>query len=166
MNTPGHSLGIILLGKSPFAIVSCILHGRTHRSTLSRPETRHASLAYPIAGCIARHCHTLARRRLNASGTPLSHPGVLSLSCQVSCALLCRTHHSTPSHPATSQISLTYLIAGFIARHCHTSARRRLAASVKSLSPPVDVMPSVLHSASPPFSASAVVGNTACLASL
>ena len=77
--------------------------------------TRHChalQIAMPLlpirsgAGCIARHCHTLARRRLSASGTSLSYSGVLSLSCQVSCVLHSRTHHSTLSHPATSQISL------------------------------------------------------------
>jgi hypothetical protein len=106
----------------------------------------------------ARLRSALAIDDLFAASSSSGGGAVLSLSCQVSCILHGWTHQPTLSHPSTSQISLTYLTAGFIARPCHTSARRRLAATVKSLSPPVDVMPSVLHSASPPSSASAVVG--------
>ena len=174
--------GLIWHGKSPFAIWSCILHGRTRHSTLRLP---HASIPLAVttvmlvtspvcvmpsvshsawsdssldtvtpckSPCIRSLDASLGTatlwhgdaaqslRRLSASGTSLSHPGVLSLSCQVSCVLHGWTHHSALSHPVTSQISLTstYLIAGFTARHCHTSARRLLAASVKSLSPPVE----------------------------
>jgi hypothetical protein len=57
---------------------------------------------------------------------------------------------SSLSHPATRpDISLAYPIALAIARICHTLARERFNASIKSLSHAMNIMPSasVLHSA-------------------
>ena len=130
--------------------ISCLCNAKCLAFCMVGLITRHCHALqiamYSIAGCIARHCHTLARRRGSEPQTPkcVRHVLVTSRSpvtvMRSVCVLHGWTHHSALSHPVTSQISLTrtYLIAGFTARHCHTSARRLLAASVKSLSPPVE----------------------------
>ena len=180
--------GLIWHGKSPFAIWSCILHGRTRHSTLRLP---HASIPLAVttvmlvtspvcvmpsvshsawsdssldtvtpckSPCIRSLDASLGTatlwhgdaaqslRRLSASGTSLSHPGVLSLSCQVSCVLHGWTHHSTLSHPVTSQISLTrtYLVGAKRER------RRTMITSPGHVPPGVATVTAGGHGASRP----------------
>ena len=115
-------------------IMSSVLHSAwldpsLDTVSLSHPATRHPiSLAYPIALVIASICHTLAWERFNASVKSLSHAMSIMPSVLHSAWLDLSLDNVTPCY---SPYLSCLLITRSMARHCPSSAKRRLHASSK-----------------------------------